>query len=753
MSNYEYQCFDAPPTEDGWTPVGDCHATEEECNAACGPGGPCEKPCEGGQYAESVAKDFNPINPNRFSVGDIYTSLKVNGQYLLVSEIREQVNGNDVTLRQDPNKPIETIASFYIKLFNSFGSNDPDTASYGCSSSRAQFVSVLKEASDTLGGEELSDVVYISSPKTSAEPINYPSYTPDRAVCFRSITSSLKLDNAELNGGENIAGKLCLLEKSRFNNNPDGNIYADCGKRKLLSSSEINNSTTLTISYNYYKAEYTTEQQCQNRDNWLQIGSQTFSLQWSGMFDITDCTQCIQCFRTFDVGPPGGYYDCFPTNDGDNELPPPDFGYTWEKVGDCSQTFEECAKACQPNGGVCAYREEEEYCGPPDELPGVRGDWCRVVDVPDDKSCADKGAAFCCDAYSDDQKILRDQFSAYTVGNEVTGFSLSWPSVTGPFVITSISGSRYIAEAPTDDGVARLELEFVSPTNFIYGCRVYVEATFNLPITNSYGEQNFGLRFSYDSRQGILTAFPFDTSLENTAFSFGGKEFNFNFDIVLMKRYQKAKWKQNWTTFVAASTKDFKDNRNQFATISAVEWNANQSLQGQVNIAGYDSSGMPRDDELVPISFTWPDLFTRKISPPNPYWYCSGKNYLVAPYCPTDDLASGVVYYRTEEEVLLACTTAKTVEGGRTMPTTKTGPGTHLKNTLAAWGIHAKKGGGCKCKDMEVKMNRWGADCRKHMDAIVDHLQAEAKKRNMPFVRKAGKMLVERAIRRFEKES
>ncbi len=82
-----------------------------------------------------------------------------------------------------------------------------------------------------------------------------------------------------------------------------------------------------------------------------------------------------------------------------------------------------------------------------------------------------------------------------------------------------------------------------------------------------------------------------------------------------------------------------------------------------------------------------------------------------------------------------------------------TGPGTELKNMLAAWGIHAKKGGGCKCRDMEVKMNRWGSDCTKHMDAIVDHLQAEAKKRGLPFVRRAGEMLVKRAINRFEKES
>ena len=89
------------------------------------------------------------------------------------------------------------------------------------------------------------------------------------------------------------------------------------------------------------------------------------------------------------------------------------------------------------------------------------------------------------------------------------------------------------------------------------------------------------------------------------------------------------------------------------------------------------------------------------------------------------------------------------------MPQTKTGPGTHLKEMLEAWGIHAKKGGGCKCKDMEVKMNRLGSACKepKNLQMIVDHLQAEAKKRNLPFVRKVGEMLVLRAVKKFENNS
>ena len=33
----EYKCFEKKPTEDGWLPVGKCHPTEAECNAACPP--------------------------------------------------------------------------------------------------------------------------------------------------------------------------------------------------------------------------------------------------------------------------------------------------------------------------------------------------------------------------------------------------------------------------------------------------------------------------------------------------------------------------------------------------------------------------------------------------------------------------------------------------------------------------------------------------------------------------------------------
>ena len=87
------------------------------------------------------------------------------------------------------------------------------------------------------------------------------------------------------------------------------------------------------------------------------------------------------------------------------------------------------------------------------------------------------------------------------------------------------------------------------------------------------------------------------------------------------------------------------------------------------------------------------------------------------------------------------------------MPTKTTGPGTHLKNMLAAFGIKAKEKG-CGCKSMERRMDKGGPQwCREHKDEILDHLAKEAKKRGLPFVRLAAGKLVYLAIRRAEKNS
>lgn len=73
------------------------------------------------------------------------------------------------------------------------------------------------------------------------------------------------------------------------------------------------------------------------------------------------------------------------------------------------------------------------------------------------------------------------------------------------------------------------------------------------------------------------------------------------------------------------------------------------------------------------------------------------------------------------------------------------GPGTELKALLAKFGIHASPT--CGCNAMARKMDAWGPDeSLKHLEEIVDVMEETAKKRNLPFIRSAGRLLVRRAI-------
>ena len=85
--------------------------------------------------------------------------------------------------------------------------------------------------------------------------------------------------------------------------------------------------------------------------------------------------------------------------------------------------------------------------------------------------------------------------------------------------------------------------------------------------------------------------------------------------------------------------------------------------------------------------------------------------------------------------------------------TKTTGPGTELSKMLSAWGI--KESAKCSCKKMSRLMDGWGAACatEPHLTTIIDHLQKEAKKRKLPFVRTLAKALVLRAVRRSENQS
>ena len=74
----EYQCFENPPTEEGWIATGDCHKTEEECKLTCGLR--CSDPCSVvGHNAGYLLND--QMLSNFFQYGDDIESLnlEVNG--------------------------------------------------------------------------------------------------------------------------------------------------------------------------------------------------------------------------------------------------------------------------------------------------------------------------------------------------------------------------------------------------------------------------------------------------------------------------------------------------------------------------------------------------------------------------------------------------------------------------------------------------------------------------------------------------
>ena len=73
------------------------------------------------------------------------------------------------------------------------------------------------------------------------------------------------------------------------------------------------------------------------------------------------------------------------------------------------------------------------------------------------------------------------------------------------------------------------------------------------------------------------------------------------------------------------------------------------------------------------------------------------------------------------------------------------GPGTMLSKILETVGIKAAPNCGCKRKalTMNINGNEW---CEKNMETITDWLEEEAKKRKLPFLRTAGKLLIKRAI-------
>ena len=78
------------------------------------------------------------------------------------------------------------------------------------------------------------------------------------------------------------------------------------------------------------------------------------------------------------------------------------------------------------------------------------------------------------------------------------------------------------------------------------------------------------------------------------------------------------------------------------------------------------------------------------------------------------------------------------------------GPGTMLHNMLKKIGIKATPN--CSCLQRAIEMNKKGSEwCEQNMGIILDWLKEESQKRNIPFIRTAAKLLVQRAIKQSKK--
>lgn len=78
------------------------------------------------------------------------------------------------------------------------------------------------------------------------------------------------------------------------------------------------------------------------------------------------------------------------------------------------------------------------------------------------------------------------------------------------------------------------------------------------------------------------------------------------------------------------------------------------------------------------------------------------------------------------------------------------GPGAELKKLLSKIGITSSPSCSCnnRAKTMDEKGIQW---CEENVETICDWLQEEAAKRKLPFVRLAGKAIINLAIRRAKK--
>jgi hypothetical protein len=72
------------------------------------------------------------------------------------------------------------------------------------------------------------------------------------------------------------------------------------------------------------------------------------------------------------------------------------------------------------------------------------------------------------------------------------------------------------------------------------------------------------------------------------------------------------------------------------------------------------------------------------------------------------------------------------------------GPGCQLKKSIEWWGI--RDDGSCGCDSFAAKMDAWGPDeTIRRIEEVVEHLREAAKKKGLPFLATAARMMVARA--------
>jgi hypothetical protein len=78
------------------------------------------------------------------------------------------------------------------------------------------------------------------------------------------------------------------------------------------------------------------------------------------------------------------------------------------------------------------------------------------------------------------------------------------------------------------------------------------------------------------------------------------------------------------------------------------------------------------------------------------------------------------------------------------------GPGTILSSMIKKFGIHITPD--CSCMKRALSMNKEGPDwCEQNIDKILEWLKEESKKRKIPFIGPAAKILVQQAIQKSRK--